>query len=88
MTYFAREFGLVQLCLEENGHEPSPTHIKEIADQAVAMNAKVAFVQAAFDAKNVERLAEETGCKIVSINPLSYDWYSEMRLIAGAIANE
>jgi zinc transport system substrate-binding protein len=88
LTYFAREFGLRQLCIEDNGKEPSPAGMKELIDQVHRYGAKIVFVQVNFDTKNVEMLAKETGCRIVRINPMGYDWFADMRLIAKSLADE
>ena len=47
-----------------------------------AQNVRIIFVQKEFDRKNAELIAKETGTRIVSINPLAYDWKEEMLRIA------
>lgn len=88
LTYFANEFNLKQLCIEMDGKEPSPALLKELVETARANNARVVFVQQEFDKKNAELIAKEAGCRLVSINPLSYNWSEEMIRIAKALANE
>ncbi|MDR1918064.1 MAG: zinc ABC transporter substrate-binding protein [Tannerellaceae bacterium] len=88
LTYFAHEFDLLQLCIETDGKEPSPAQLKEVVDKAKEYGAKVVFVQQEFDRKNAERMAEETGCRLVDINPLNYHWSAELISIANALANE
>ncbi|MDR1555492.1 MAG: zinc ABC transporter substrate-binding protein [Tannerellaceae bacterium] len=88
LTYFAREFELSQLCIERDGKEPSPAQLKELVDKAKAYRAEVVFVQQEFDVKNAERIAEETACRLVSVNLLNYYWSNELIEIAKALANE
>ncbi|MDR2810697.1 MAG: zinc ABC transporter substrate-binding protein [Tannerellaceae bacterium] len=88
LTYFAREFEFVQLCIETDGKEPSPAQLKELVNRAKEYQAHVVFVQQEFDRKNAERMAEETQCRLVAINPLNYHWSDELILIANALANE
>lgn len=88
LTYFANEYGLTQLCIEMDGKEPSPAQLKELVETAREHNAKVVFVQMEFDQKNAELIAKETGCKLVRINPLDYDWNKEMIHIAKSLADE
>lgn len=88
LTYFAREFGLNQLCIELDGKEPSPAQLKNLMEVAHHSGAKVVLVQQEFDKKNAELIAKETGCKLVSINPLSYDWKEEMINLAKILAGE
>lgn len=85
LSYFAAEYQLTQLCIEMDGKEPSPAQLKELVDTARANNTRVVFIQQEFDQKNAELIARETGCKLVRINPLSYNWHEEMILIAQSL---
>ena len=88
LTYFAREFGLKQLCIELDGKEPSPAQLKQLLETATQSEAKVVFVQQEFDQKNAELIAKETGCRLVAINPLSYNWHDEMIRLATILAGK
>lgn len=88
LTYFAREFGLKQLCIELDGKEPSPAQLKQLLETATQSGAKVVFVQQEFDRKNAELIAKETGCRLVTINPLSYNWQDEMIRLATILAGK
>ncbi len=87
LTYLAHEFRLTQLCVEMDGKEPSPAQLKQLVETARGADARVVFVQREFDQKNAALIAEETGCKLTVINPLSYDWHKEMIQIAKALAD-
>lgn len=88
LTYFAEEFNLQQLCIEMDGKEPTPAQLKELIDTARMYNVQVIFVQQEFDQKNAALIAQETGCRLVTINPLAYDWSEEMIRIAKALIDE
>ncbi|MDH6535415.1 zinc ABC transporter substrate-binding protein [Parabacteroides sp. 52] len=88
LTYFAEENNLTQLCIEMDGKEPSPAQLKELVDTARNHNTQVVFVQEEFDQKNAELIAKETGCRIIRINPLAYDWQKEMMHIAKSLMDE
>lgn len=88
LTYFADEFNLVQFCIEMDGKEPSPVQLKTLVDMAKEHQVKVVFVQQEFDRKNAERIAEETSCRLVTINLLDYHWDKEMIKVANALAGE
>jgi zinc transport system substrate-binding protein len=88
LTYFAEEFGLTQLCIEMEGKEPSPAQLKELVETAREHQTKVVFIQQEFDQKNAALIAKETGCRLVAINPLSYDWSKEMVHIAKSLAGD
>lgn len=74
LSYIARDYGLVQLAVEEEGKEPTPSSMKNLIDEAIKRNIKVIFVMEEFDRKNALTIASETGSVIRSINPLSEDW--------------
>lgn len=86
LSYFARDYGLNQISIEEGGKEPSPSHMKELIDLCKAEDVRVIFVQPEFDKRNAETIAQQTGTKVVPINPLSYDWSGEMLNVAKALA--
>lgn len=88
LAYFARDYGLKQLSIEEGGKEPTPNHLKSLIDSARANNVSVIFVQKEFDTNNAKVIAQETGAQIIEIDPLNYNWQQEMIRIAKAFARE
>lgn len=88
LTYFARDYGLVQSVIEMDGKEPSPAQLKQLIDTAKEHRITTLFIQEEFDKKNAEIVAAETGCKVVVINPLSYRWKDELIRIAKALSDE
>ena len=85
LSYFARDYGLHQIAIEEGGKEPSPAHLKALIDLCKTEGVRVIFVQPEFDKRNAETIAQQTGTKVVPINPLSYDWEQEMLNVANAL---
>lgn len=85
LSYFARDYGLQQISIEEGGKEPSPAHLKELIDLCRRENVHVIFVQPEFDSRNAEIIAKETGTEIIPVNPLSYDWEEEMLKVAQSL---
>ncbi|MEG1563111.1 MAG: zinc ABC transporter substrate-binding protein [Bacteroides sp.] len=86
LSYFARDYGLHQISIEEGGKEPSPSHLKELIDLCRKENVRVIFVQPEFDRRNAEIIAEQTDTQVVPINPLSYHWQEELLNVAKALA--
>lgn len=82
LAYFGRDYGFEQHSLELEGKEPSPAHMKALSDLAREEGISVIFIQREFDQRNAQVLAEETGARLISINPLARDWEQEMRHIA------
>ena len=85
LSYFARDYGLKQISIEENGKEPSPVQLKNLIETCHKEKVHVIFVQQEFDQRNAQLIADELGVSIVSINPLSYDWREEMLHVAKAL---
>ena len=87
LTYFASDYGLEQLALEEHGREPSAAELEQIISTARAKGVKTMFVQREFANRNVDIITNTIGARKVEINPLGYDWNKEMRRIAAEIRN-
>ena len=85
LSYFARDYGLKQISIEENGKEPSPAQLKSLIETCRKEKAHVIFVQQEFDQRNAQLIADELGVNVVPINPLSYDWDEEMVRVAQAL---
>ncbi|MDR0937938.1 MAG: zinc ABC transporter substrate-binding protein [Mediterranea sp.] len=85
LTYFARDYGLRQVPIEEDGKEPSPAYLKQVIDLCRAERIRTIFVQPEFDTRNAETIARQTGTAVTPINPLSYDWEREMLRVADAL---
>lgn len=81
LSYFAAEFDLQQLSVEQGHKEPSAADIRRLIDEIRESGARVILIQQEFDARMVETLAAETGLRVVRINPLSEDWETEMMRI-------
>ncbi len=85
LTYLAREYGLEQIALEVDGKEPSPKHLKELAEMAKAANIKAIFVQKEFNMDNARQMANEIGGEVIQVDPLGEDWVGQLRDIATKI---
>ncbi|WP_291529370.1 metal ABC transporter solute-binding protein, Zn/Mn family [Bacteroides sp. UBA939] len=88
LSYFARDYGLHQISIEEEGKEPSPSHLKTLINTCKEEKVRTIFIQPEFDRRNAEIIARQTGTKVVPINPLSYEWEEEMLKIAQVLKIE
>lgn len=88
LTYFAHDYGLNQIAIESDGKEPSPYQLVNIIKKCRQDSVKLIFVQQEFTQRSCQVVAEEIGAKIVTINPLSYDWEREMLKIAHALKEQ
>ena len=67
------------------GKEPSPAHLKNLINSCKKEKVRIIFVQPEFDRRNADLIAQQTGTRVVAINPLSYDWEEEMMNTAQAL---
>lgn len=88
LSYFAQEYRLEQLTVENDGKSPSPSYMKDLIDKAKEEGVKAVFIQQEFDPKNTETVAAALNVKPVSVNLLSYNWSEEMIKIARVIAGK
>ncbi len=82
LTYYARDFGLTQIPLEEESREPSARQMHNIISRAKNERVKVFFVQKEFANRNINAVTESTGADTAEIDPLGYDWQNEMIKVA------
>ena len=83
--YFASEFGLEQIVIEQDGKEPTAEQLQNLIDKAREENIKVIFIQSQFNKEIAGGIAEEIGAVVVSIDPLSEDYTNNLRNIATTI---
>ena len=82
LTYYARDYHLRQIPVEEEGHEPSAAQLKQAIKEARQLAVKTMFVQKQFQNRNTQIVTKAVGAKRQEINPLSYNWPDEMLKIA------
>ena len=87
LSYFARDYGLHQISIGQEGKETSVQTFQKHIDHAREDSVRVFFFQKEFDARQAQSVNEQIGAKMVTINPLNYDWDEEMLIIANAIAS-
>lgn len=78
LSYFARDYGLKEFSLEREGKEPSPKEFAALINSAKSENIKKILVQSQFDKSNATALAKEIGAEVISIDPLSENWFQEI----------
>ena len=86
LTYYANDYQLQQISIELDGKNPSARHIREVIDRAKKENIKLIFVQKQFDQSKAMTIAHEINGEVVPIDPLAYDWESEIKLITQKLA--
>ena len=84
--YFADEFGLEMITVEQGGQEPSPSELAATIGIARERNIGAVFAQPEFSTDAVDVIARETGASVVPVSPLSADWVGNMLLVTEALA--
>lgn len=88
LGYFARDYGLRQLAVEQDGKESSAARMQQLITTCKAENVRVVFIEKEYSGKSARRIAEQLGAKVSIINPLGYDWPAELSTISKALKNE
>jgi len=84
--YFAAEYGLTQLALENNGKESGPRSLLELIKLARAEQIHTLFVVTQYRTPVVDSLARELDASIVELDPLAGDYLQNMVIVSDRIA--
>lgn len=71
LSYYARNYGIEQIAIENQGKEPSAKHIAEIIDRARQNGIHCLLYQAEFPRSVVDVIAKDMGVEPTQINPLA-----------------
>lgn len=83
--YFAKEYDLIQIAIEDEGKEPSAASLVHIIDQTRAFNISIILVSPQYNIKSAEVVAKEVGAQIIKADPLSMDYINNLRKLAEEI---
>ncbi len=83
--YFADAYQLEQIEVEIEGKTPSAKQLTRIIDQAKAEDIKVVFTQPQFSIKAAKTIADSIGGKVVPIDPLAEDIFTNLKTVAESI---
>jgi zinc transport system substrate-binding protein len=86
LSYFARDYGLEQISVSFENKEMSPVRLAEVADEARAHNVGVFFFQQDYDSRQAQTLNNAMKTKMITVNPLAYDWDKELSNVVDALA--
>lgn len=86
LSYFARDYGLEQISLEYDGKEVPVKYMEKKVAYAVSRKPSVFFFQKGMDTNQARTVNAQIGTRLVEINPLGYDWKSEIMKIADALS--
>jgi len=86
LGYFAEDYDLQMLAIEEEGKEATAKHIQEIIDQAKNDDIQVVFYQASVSSKQAAAIAQDIGGYTEKIDPLAADYTGNLQKIADTFA--
>ena len=84
--YFARDYGLDMLAIDEDNKDPSPVDIQHLVDEGKAKNIKTVFVTPEFDPDSARTMAGELGATMAEIDPLAPNYVENMNNASLTIA--
>ena len=86
LAYFARDYGLQQISIEEEGKEPSASHLRNLIDLARKKNIHVIYISKEFDVRHAEAVAAEIGARVIIFDPMAGNWPANLMHLASMIA--
>jgi zinc transport system substrate-binding protein len=87
LSYFARDYGLVQHSLEPGGKEPTPQRMAEVVELAKREDIRVIYIQSDLDLNHARVLAEEMDGEIVQMWPLNPEWEDNLLTITDMLVD-
>jgi len=85
--YFAQEYGLVMLAVEQEGQEPGPDDLAKIIEQARTYQITRIFSQKGVNQKLAQSVADQlNGAQIIELDPMAQNWSENMRYVAEQLA--
>ncbi len=83
--HFAKAFGMHQVAVESDGHEPGPRQLAKVIDAIKKNHAEVIIVQPQFSKKSSSAIARATGTEILVLDPLARRYDENLRFIARSL---
>lgn len=80
--YFADDYNITMVALEEEGKEADPRRMREIIDMAREKGIKVIFYQEDIDGRQSRTFAEELGGRAEKISPMATDYVDNLNRMA------
>lgn len=77
-AYFAKEFDLKELAIQNQDKEPTPQELAQTIAQAKQEKIKTIFIQSGFSSQSISMVAQSCGAMIWTSNPLAYEWEKEL----------
>lgn len=86
-TYYANDYGIEQIAVEQDGKEPSPRQLTALVDKAREHNIRRILIQPQYSRDKLRALADECNADIVEVDPLSEDIIAEIERVTNIICS-
>lgn len=88
LTYYARDYGIHQLTIEQEGKEPSARQLSRLIREAREAGVEKILYQQQFPRSTVETIATDIGAEAVMFDPLATDVVANIEAITRIITNQ
>lgn len=88
LTYYARDYGLEQVAIEDEGKEPSAKRLSQVIRRAREEGVQRIFYQKQFPASAVEVIARDIDAQYIEIDPLREDAICNIKEITDLITSK
>ncbi len=86
-SYFAKEYGLVQVPIEKEGKQPKPKELMILIKRAKEQNISAIFTSPEFSDEVAKQIAKELGVPVVKISPLAENWSENLIKFTESLVN-
>ena len=84
--YFAADYGLEQVAIQRLGKSPGPAALAALVNRARREGIGLVVVQREFSQGDARAVAEAIGARMVTLDPLSPDYFATLRRAAAVMA--
>ncbi|MDD1673477.1 MAG: zinc ABC transporter substrate-binding protein [Methanomicrobiales archaeon] len=84
--YFAQDYGMTEIAIEEEGKEPSASRLAKLVETARDEDIRVVFVEPQFSTREAEILAQQINGTVVRLDDLARDYRANLERVARALA--
>ncbi len=85
-SYFAHDYNLKLLVIENDGKAPGARHLSTIIRQARPLGITTIYTEPQYDPKPAQTLAQQLNARVITLNPLQYDWPALMQEVTSSLA--
>jgi zinc transport system substrate-binding protein len=84
--YFAEDYGLSLLVIEQDGKVPTARHLANVIGLAKAAGVKMVCAEPQYDKRPAQTLAQQLGTRLEMVDPLQENWPALMGDVAEKLA--